>query len=524
MLISHWSAALVAALDEETKAATNAALQNSRPFMTASPLNQLRNELKEPLAHPDWPQAERMGTEAIRWLIRHHSTLADQRIGRTASRKQMEELLGESAPEHGRDFSAVLTDLQEKIMPHAFRTNHPRFLAFIPSAPNFLSVLGELLCAGTNFFGGVWLEAAAPTQVELVVLDWFREWLGMPVGTGGLLTSGGSEANLTALIVARESLANSDRSRAVLYVTEQRHWSVDRAAKVIGLRPDQITPVPADDNFRLTPTPLRDAIHRDRAAGRLPWAVVANAGATNTGTVDRLAALAELCRQEKLWLHVDAAYGWSAVLTTESRAALTGIGDCDSVTLDPHKWFGQCFESGCLLVREGRRLTETFAMRPEYMQDVKPETDQINFADQGLTLTRRFRALKIWLSVKVLGLSWYRELVHRSCSLAQLAEILLKQEPAFEILSPPQLSIICFRFNPLHLRLSEEELNRLNLSIIEELRATGRAFISSTRLRGRVALRFCFVNWRTTASDVEEIIHLLKEIGERSNKKEPRTQ
>ena len=146
---------------------------------------------------------------------------------------------------------------------------------------------------------------------------------------------------------------------------------------------------------------------------------------------------------------------------------------------------------------------------------MEPETDQINFADQGLALTRRFRALKIWLSVKVLGIKWYRELVSRSCRLAKLAEILLKQEPTFEILSPRQLSIICFRFNPSHSRLSEEGLNRLNLSIIDELRATGRAFISSTRLRGRVALRFCFVNWRTTAGDVEEIIRLLKEIGER---------
>ena len=485
-------------------------------------LEQLRNELKEPLSHPDWAQAERMGTEALQWLIRHHSTLADQRIGRTASREQMEELLRESAPEQGQDFSAVLAELQEKVMPHAFRTNHPRFLAFIPSAPNFLSVLGELLCAGTNFFGGVWLEAAGPTQVELVVLDWFRELLGMPVEAGGILTSGGSEANLTALIVARESLAHSDRDRAVLYVTEQRHWSMDRAAKVIGLRPDQVAPVPADENFRLTSAALQDAIHRDRAAGRLPWAVVANGGATNTGTVDPLAPLAELCREEKLWLHVDAAYGWSAVLTTEGKAALNGIGDCDSVTLDPHKWFGQTFESGCLLVREGRRLAETFALRPEYMQDVEPETDQINFADQGLALTRRFRALKIWLSVKVLGMKWYRELVSRSCRLAKLAENLLKQEPTFEILSPLQLSIICFRFNPSHSRLSEEGLNRLNLSIIDELRATGRAFISSTRLRGRVALRFCFVNWRTTAGDIEEIIHLLKEIGERLSA-EPRT-
>jgi len=300
-----------------------------------------------------------------------------------------------------------------------------------------------------------------------------------------------------------------------MYVTEQRHWSVDRAAKIIGFRPNQIHPVPADQDFRLTAEALRDAIHRDRSAGRLPWAAVANAGATNTGVVDPLAALADLCRQENIWLHVDAAYGWSAVLTPEGNSELNGIGACDSVTLDPHKWFGQTFESGCLLVRDGKRLAETFTIRPEYMQDVEPESDQINFADHGLALTRRFRALKLWLSIKVLGLNWYRELVGRSCRLAELAQALLEREPEFEILCPRHLSIVCFRYRSPRLRLSEEDLDRLNLATIEDLRATGQAFISSTRLRGRVALRFCFVNWRTTAADVEEIIRLLKEIATR---------
>lgn len=455
-----------------------------------------------------------MAIEATRWLIRHHSTLANQAIGQTGSRKLMEELLREPAPESGQAFSTALAEFQDKIAVNAFKTNHPRFLAFIPSAPNFVSVLGELLCAGTNFFGGVWLEAAGPSEVELIVLDWFRELLGLPPGTRGILTSGGSEANLTALTVAREPLSYSDRDRAVLYVTEQRHWSVDRAARIIGFRPNQIRPVPADQNFRLTAEALQEAIHRDRSAGLQPWVAVANAGATNTGVVDPLLALSDLCRRENIWLHVDAAYGWSAVLTSEGKSALDGIAACDTITLDPHKWFGQTFESGCLLVREGKRLAETFTLRPEYMQDVEPESDQINFCDHGLGLSRRFRALKIWLSVKVLGLNWYRELVIRCCQLAELAQALLEQESDFEILCARHLSIVCFRFRPTSgLRLSDEELDRLNLAIVDDLRATGRAFISSTRLRGRVALRFCFVNWRTTAADVEEVIRLLKEIG-----------
>ena len=283
-------------------------------------------------------------------------------------------------------------------------------------------MLGDCLCAGTNFFAGVWMEAAGPAQVELLVLDWFKEFLGYPPEARGILTGGGSEANLTALVVARERLSFEERGRAVLYVTEQRHWSIDRAAKVIGLRPDQLRPV-------CRPTTISACRRRPCAApsprtappAGCPWAVVANAGATNTGTVDPLAALADVCRDERLWLHVDAAYGWAAVLTAEGRAVLDGIARADSITLDPHKWFGQTFEAGCVLVRDGRRLAETFAVRPEYMQDVEPAEDEVNFADRGIALTRRFRALKIWLSVKVLGVGWFRDLVERSCRLADFA-------------------------------------------------------------------------------------------------------
>jgi glutamate/tyrosine decarboxylase-like PLP-dependent enzyme len=481
--------------------------------LTAS-LDQLRRDLAAPLPHPDAPTLRNFGNQVLDWLLHHFATLPEQPIGLPASRREMEALLREPAPETGQAFAAVLAEFQEKVAPYAFRVNHPRFLAFVPGAPTFLSVLGELLCAGTNFFGGVWLEASGPSEVELVVLDWLAVPLGCPAGTAGVLTSGGSEANLTALVVARDRLAYADRERAVLYLTEQRHWSVDRAARIIGLRPEQLRPLPADEDFLLQPAVLGEAIRADRQAGRLPWVAVANAGATSTGAVDPLAALVALCRQENVWLHVDAAYGWAAALTAEGRAALEGIGQADSVTLDPHKWFGQTFEAGCLLVREGGLLPRTFALRPEYMQDVEPAGDEVNFADCGLALTRRFRALKIWLSVKVLGLGWFRGLIERCCRLADFAQQLLERANVFEVLSPRRLSIVCFRYRPAG-DWRDEALDRLNLALVEGLRATGRAFISSTRLRGRVALRFCFVNWRTTAADVEEVVGLLAALGQR---------
>jgi len=233
--------------------------------------------------------------------------------------------------------------------------------------------------------------------------------------------------------------------------------------------------------------------------------------------VDPLAALADFCREQRLWFHVDAAYGWPGVLIPEEKSKLDGIGRADSITLDPHKWFGQPFEAGCVLVRQGRQLVQTFAIRPEYMQDVEPAEEEVNFADRGLALTRRFRALKIWFSVKVLGLSWFRELVRRSCRLADFAQGLLEESRSFEILSSRQLSIVCFRYMPANFSAQneseEERLDRLNLAIVEGVRASGRAFLSSTRLNGRVALRLCFVNWRTTAADVEEVVSLLETAG-----------
>jgi glutamate/tyrosine decarboxylase-like PLP-dependent enzyme len=288
--------------------------------------------------------------------------------------------------------------------------------------------------------------------------------------------------------------------------------------KILGFRADQVRSLGADNGYRLPLAQLTSWIATDRAGGRLPWAVVANGGATNNGAVDPLADIADICVRENLWFHVDAAYGWTAVLTDEGRTLFAGIERADSVTLDPHKWLAQTFEAGCALVRDGRRLTETFSMRPEYMQDVAPGEDEVNFADRGVALTRRFRALKIWLSIKVLGVSWYRRLVEHCFRLADLGQALLEQARCFEILSPRRLSIVCFRYVPAGLKArddqDEQRLNELNLRLIDAVRATGRAFLSSTSLRGRVAIRFCFINWRTTTADVEEIVELVRTLGE----------
>jgi aromatic-L-amino-acid decarboxylase len=480
--------------------------------MPTDDLAALRRQVAEPLSHPNFAAARADAEVALDWALRHFYTLPDQKVTGTASPVEMFELLAGPPPEVGRGFADAFATYRERVDPYAFRIGSPRFLAFIASAPTMPAVIGEMLCAATNQFAGVWREGAGAAQVERIVLDWFKHWLGYPPDAAGILTGGGSEANLTALVAARLLVPYDDRRRMVLYVSEQRHASVDRAAMVVGLHEDQVRTVPADDELRLTPAALGDAVRRDRAAGLIPWAVVANGGATNTGTVDPLAELADICAAERLWLHVDAAYGWSAVLTAEGKATLAGIERADSLTLDPHKWFGQPFDAGCLLVKHGWQLPAAFSQQPDYMQDVLAGSGEINFSDYGLALTRRFRALKIWLSVQVLGVAWFRRLIEHCMRLADYAEAVFRTTPNFRVVNPRRLSLVCFRHEPPNLAGDEEALDRHNQGLVDALAATGRAFLSSTRLRGRVALRMCFVNWRTTADDVNEIVGLLSKL------------
>jgi glutamate/tyrosine decarboxylase-like PLP-dependent enzyme len=475
---------------------------------TEARLAELRAPVGRPLPHPGEAELRAAARAIEDWAFRHHATLSDQPIGLCATPQELAAALDRPATDRPESFEAILKDFEQFVTPNAFRVYHPRFLAFVPGAPSLPSILGDWLASAANFFAGVWLEASGPAQVETTVLNWFRDWLGLPETTRGILTSGGSEANLTALVVARERVAFEHRGRMVLYVAEQRHSSIDRAAKVMGLHPRHMRPVPVDDNFRLRAETLAAAVRQDRVAGLLPWAVVANAGATNTGTVDALAEIAGVCRREQLWLHVDAAYGWAAALGRDA-AELRGIELADSVTLDPHKWLAQTFDAGCLLMREGHRLEETFAVLPPYLQDAAAHEGEVNYADRGIALTRRFRALKIWFSVRLLGLDWFRQLADHCCDLAAYAQGRLESAGCFEILCPRRLSIVCFRY----VSAGVHDLDELNARILDALRETGRAFLSSTRLRGQYAIRMCFVNWRTSAGDVDEIIDLLVDLG-----------
>ena len=277
------------------------------------------------------------------------------------------------------------------------------------------------------------------------MLEWFRGWLGLPETAGGTLLNGGSAANMTALAVARESVVGAMNERLVAYVSDQAHSSLARGARVLGFRPDQIRVLPVGDDCRLSPKTLRGAIEADARAGRMPFFVSANGGATNTGVIDPLPELREVCDAYGLWLHVDAAYGGFAVLTERGGARCEGIGAADSVTLDPHKWLYQSYECGCLLVRDAALLRRAFEMTPAYLHDAIAETDEVNLADLGIQLTRTTRALKVWLSLCTFGVDAFAATIDRCLDLAERARGRIDESPELELAVTPFLSVICFR-------------------------------------------------------------------------------
>lgn len=451
-----------------------------------------------------------LGYRIVDFLVDRHATLRDQPVIRSASRATVEELLQEPVPEHGASPLHVLEQVERDVFGQIASLTHPRFFAFVPSPGNFVSAMADALVAGINPFLGSWLVSAGPSELELVTIDWLRQLCGLPQGTAGLFVSGGSVASLTALAVARHTVLDDRIDDAVVYYSDQTHSAIERALVVLGFGHDQLRVLAPDAHFRMEPAELGRAIERDRSMGKRPFCVVANAGTTNTGAVDPLLELSDLCRREDVWLHVDGAYGAPAVLTDAGKDLLNGMERADSLVLDPHKWLFQPFEIGCVLVREGKRLLETFAVHPEYLRDVDWREEEVNFRDYGIQLTRSFRALKLWMSLKVFGLSAFREAIERGVYLAEQAEAMLRASGKWEIVTRAQLGIVTFRCAGAgH---EAEAVDQTNQRIIERSMADGFAFLTSTMLRGRVVLRLCTINPRTTEEDLLRTIGWLEEL------------
>jgi aromatic-L-amino-acid/L-tryptophan decarboxylase len=458
----------------------------------------------------DPDEMRRLGYLAVDMIVERLEGLESEAAWKGSTWRELESRWSEAPPEEGGSVEVAMRQAVDEILPVAVRTDHPRFFAFVPGCPVWPAVLGDLLATGFNTFQGTWLGSAGPSALELIVLDWIREWLGLPEGSGGLLTSGGSAANLDAIVAALEDAGRPERP--VVYFSDQGHSSLLRAARIAGVRAEDIRVVGTDGAFRMELAQLRAAIEEDRARGRTPVLVGANGGATNTGVVDPLVELAELCESEELWFHVDAAYGGFGALTEEGGAALRGIELADSVTLDPHKWLFQPFEVGCLLVRDPDTLVRTFSVHPEYLQDTQLGREQVNFGDRGLQLSRGFRALKIWLTVKSFGMRRLRAAIGQAIELAHRAEDYISSSGDLEILSPAALGVVCFRARPQGHEWTEPELESLNKSIQLRINQSGFAMMSSTSLRNRYSLRLCILCHTSTWEDVSGTLARIEDI------------
>ena len=449
--------------------------------------------------------------EAVDILLRRREDLALDDAWDGEFRDALEERLMDDPPEQGLPPVEVMERAVDDVLTLTLRLDHPRCFGFVPSSPTWPGVVADFLASGYNVNACNWLVASGPSQLECVVIEWFRRWLGMPETAGGVLTSGGSAASLDALVAAREAAGYPER--ATVYMSDQSHSAHVRAVKIAGIRPDHARIVLSDGGSRIDLDALARMVAEDRAAGLNPIAVCANAGTTGTGAIDPLHELADFCAAEDIWFHVDAAYGGFAIVTERGKKLLSGIERADSIGLDAHKWFFQPYEVGCLMVRDVSKLEEPFDIQPTFLQDALWGADHPNLTDRGLQMSRSARALKIWMSVQTFGMAAFREGISNGLDCAARAEEYVDASPLLECLSPTSLSIVCFRVNPADGEIDEETLDELNRQMLARLFWEDPAFVSSAVVAGKFSLRLCIVNYNTTWDDVRAVLEATERFG-----------
>lgn len=452
-------------------------------------------------------EMRQLGYQAIDAIVDHFDELNNKKPVATATRKEMDSMFSEVAPEKPTDANTILNFVLDEVLPKSNIVSHPKSYSFVPGPSNYVSVIGDVLATGFNVFSGGWVGSPAAAELEIVTMNWLLKLFNFPSKKGGgIFTSGGSMANLTALVTARRQRCGDDFSKAIIYMSDQAHSSNIKAVRVLGFKKEQVRIIPTDIEFKMSINKLKNAIAKDKIEGLMPFCIIASAGTTNTGTVDPLNEIATICKAEHIWFHIDGAYGGAAILSKKGKKVLSGIEKADSLTIDPHKWMFQPYEMGCLLVRNHKWLSEAFSEKPEYLRDIEGNSSEINFYDHGIQLTRRFRALKFYMSVKTFGFSAFRTAIDYNINLAEQVENMLRKSSSWEVISPATLAVINFRFNPIGSNFTEIELDELNQYISTQVVASKEALLVTTILHNQVVLRMCLINPRTTLQDVNETL------------------
>ena len=442
--------------------------------------------------------------------------------------------LGGSLPEQGEDPVALLERTAGLLFDHSLFNAHPRFFGYITASPAPIGVLGDLLASAANPNVGAWILSPAATEIEAETVRWIAQLIGYPTTCGGLLLSGGNLANIVCLLAARAAMADGDvrvegmagvesmpgaaggtRRRPRIYTSAETHTWLQKAADIAGMGTASIRWIPTDGSQRMDVEALARQIGADRAAGDLPLMVVGTGGTISTGAVDPLPRIATLCREQRLWFHVDGAYGAFAAAVPEAPDDLRGLSEADSVALDPHKWLYAPLEAGCALVRDPARLRGAFAYQPPYYRF---DEQVLNYVEYGPQNSRGFRALKVWLALRHAGAAGYRRMISDDIRLAVHLADAVARHPELELVTR-ELSIATFRFLPADLRpragdpAVERHLDALNRELLDRLQRGGQAFVSNAVVDGRYLLRACIVNFHTDVPDVEALPGIVAELG-----------
>lgn len=485
-------------------------------------------------------EREALGRAALAWALDYFATTGDPPVYPTVTARELLALAGEPVPEQPQPISDVM-DQFAALAALGRKNGHPRMFGYVQSSGSFAGVVADFLASALNQNVTSWRSAPSATTVEHLVIDWLKAMVGFDPAAGGLLLSGGSFANFAGLAVALRASTTIDINQQGvaalpgpprIYTSAMTHMSTPKAAAMLGLGRDAVVPIAVDAEFRMDAGLLAERMRADRAAGCHIVGVVANAGDVNTGAIDPIEAIAEVCEKEGVWLHVDGSYGGLAAGAPRVGRALAALRRADSLSLDPHKWLYAPLDVGCLLVRDGTRLRQTFAQGAAYI-DVIADEDMSEFAfwDHGPELTRRFRALKIWFIMKCHGAAAIRAAIDDNIAVAQRLAGLIDASDDFERLAPVPLSIVCFRNVPPSLRLARRSpgakaagagdrtaaLNRFNRALMVEVQRDGDSYLSNAQIGDAFALRACLVNFRTQAADAAHLLDTIRRVAARTS-------
>lgn len=462
----------------------------------------------------------KFGYEIIDWIAGYFENMEQMPVLSQIEPNWLKESLPTSAPEKGEDFRDVLKDVDELILPSVTHWNHPNFHGLFSTSTSSVGIFGEMLSAAFDMKAMLWRTSPASTELEPVVLDWLRKMMALPEDFHGIIYDTASVSTLHAIAMAREKLNLGIRKNGMsgrtdlpllrVYCSEQTHSSIDKAVILLGLGQKSIVKIPTNDRFEMDAEKLREAISEDKSAGHLPFCVVATVGTTSTTSVDPVEKIAEICERNNIFLHVDAAYAGSAAIVPEFQHYFKGWERADSIVTNPHKWLFTPFDLSILYVKDLDLLKKTFSLVPEYLKVSETVTNQM---DYGIQLGRRFRSLKLWFIMRYFGQEGLIARIREHCRLAQMFANWVDNSEDFETLAPVPFALVCFRACPKNV----EDLDALNEKIMNEINASGEAYLSHTKLNGKFTLRLSVGSIRVEERHIEKVWNLLNEICKRVN-------